>query len=79
MECAAICYASAQLMSLGGQNAKELCRICAETCEACGAECSRHEAKHCQECANVFFDVPKNALRWLHKQPIVGKGVHHTL
>lgn len=53
MECAAICYAAAQVMSLGGRNAKELCRICAEICEACAAECGKHETKHCQECAEA--------------------------
>lgn len=51
MECAAICYASAQLMSLGSQHAVEICRICADICEACGRECSRHENDHCQRCA----------------------------
>ena len=51
MECAAICYAAAQLMSLGSERAKEICRICADICEACGAECSQHHTEHCQECA----------------------------
>ncbi len=51
MECAAICYASAQLMSLGSSFANDICRICADICEACAKECSRHEADHCQRCA----------------------------
>jgi hypothetical protein len=52
MECAALCYAAAQLMSLGSEQAKALCRICAEACEACGAECGKHAHNtHCQECA----------------------------
>ncbi len=51
MECAAICYAAAQLMSLGSDKAKELCRLCAEMCEACGTECGKHENEHCKECA----------------------------
>ena len=55
MECAAICYASAQLMSLGSSKAKELCRLCADICEACGNECGQHasHSKHCQECAEA--------------------------
>ncbi len=53
MECAAICYAAAQMMSLGSDKAKELCRICADLCEACGTECGGHENKHCQECARL--------------------------
>jgi len=54
MECAAICYASAQLMSLSSSRAKEVCRICADICEACGKECGKHtHSKHCQECAEA--------------------------
>jgi hypothetical protein len=54
MECAAICYASAQLMSLGSEKAKDICRICADICEACGDECAKHtHSDHCQECAEV--------------------------
>ena len=49
MECAAICYASAQLMSLGSDKAKEICRICADICEACAAE--SHERNYRSECA----------------------------
>lgn len=51
MECAALCYAAAQLMSFGSSKAKELCGLCADLCEACGNECARHEVTHCQECA----------------------------
>lgn len=53
MECAAICYAAAQLMSLGSEKAAEICRICADMCDACGAECSKHQTEHCKECADM--------------------------
>ena len=53
MECSAICYTAAQLMSLGSEKANEICRICADICEKCGAECSNHESEHCQECAVI--------------------------
>ena len=53
MECAAICYAAAQLMSLGSSYATDLCKICAAICEACGNECTNHETEHCQECAKA--------------------------
>src|SRR5690606_2861411 len=43
MECAAICYAAAQVMSMGGQKAKELCALCADICDACAEECGQHE------------------------------------
>jgi hypothetical protein len=54
MECAALCYAAAQLMSLGSEQAGTLCLICAELCDACGAECGRHaHSAHCRECAEA--------------------------
>ena len=51
MQCASICYAAAQLMSLGSDKAKDLCMLCADICEACAAECGKHENEHCRECA----------------------------
>jgi hypothetical protein len=51
MECAAMCYASAQLMSLGSDKAKDICRLCATFCNECGNECAKHETEHCRECA----------------------------
>ena len=51
LECAAICYATAQLMSLNSDKVKELAKICAVVCDACAEECSKHTNVHCQECA----------------------------
>lgn len=51
MECAAICYAAAQLMSLGSGLSKAFCKLCAEQCRKCAAECSKHNNEHCRECA----------------------------
>lgn len=53
MECAALCYAAAQLMSLGSGKANQLCKLCADMCDECGAECSKHDNEHCQECAQM--------------------------
>jgi hypothetical protein len=53
MQCAAICYAAAELMSLDSSKAKELCEICAQICEECGKECQKHQNEHCQECAKA--------------------------
>ena len=53
MECAALCYTAAQLMSLGSDKAKEICRLCADACQACADECSQHDTKHCRECAEL--------------------------
>ena len=53
MECAATCYATAQLMSLGSSYAIQVCSVCADICDACAAECGKHSNEHCQECAEI--------------------------
>lgn len=53
MECAAICTAAAQLMSLGSEQAVALCKLCAEICHKCAAECAQHDHPHCQACAEA--------------------------
>jgi hypothetical protein len=63
MECAALCTATAQLLSLGSPHASALAKICAAACEACAAECSKHTNVHCQECATackICADYCKN-------------------
>ncbi len=55
-ECAAACYASARLMSMGGEHALLFCHACAEICEVCAEECETHAAhgmKHCLACAEA--------------------------
>jgi len=51
MECAAICYATAQLISMNSDQAAQVSKICAASCEACAAECRKHDTDHCLECA----------------------------
>jgi hypothetical protein len=53
MECAAICTATAQLLSLGSPHATALAKICADACAACATECSKHTNEHCKECAEA--------------------------
>lgn len=54
MECAAICYSAAQLMSMGSTRAEEVCRLCAELCTECAIECEKHpDTEHCAECARA--------------------------
>lgn len=52
-DCAALCKLAAESMVRGGPGVKEICRSCAELCEACGRECGKHEAEHCQLCAEA--------------------------
>ena len=56
MECALICSSAAQLMSLGSQRSKEICKVCAEMCKDCGEECSKHKNDHCRECARICLE-----------------------
>jgi hypothetical protein len=55
MDCAAICRMAAAFMSRGSDYAMELCRLCAEICQACGDECAKHEMEHCQQCARACY------------------------
>jgi len=56
LECSAICYAAAQLMSLGSESVNSICKICADICETCGTECANHNNEHCQECSIACND-----------------------
>ena len=53
MDCAAICQLSAAATARGSEHAKEICRLCANICEACAQECEKHKAPHCQSCAKA--------------------------
>ena len=53
MECAALCYAAAQLMSLGSAKSIVVCRLCAGVCEACANECGKNDNEHCKECVDA--------------------------
>jgi hypothetical protein len=63
MECAAICTVTAQLMSLGSEKAKDISRLCAEICEACGKECGQHHTERCQECAKTCLRCAEECRR----------------
>ena len=51
--CAEMCALAAREMARGSMFANQTCRLCAEICQACGDECSKHQMDHCQECAEV--------------------------
>src|SRR5687767_13612798 len=52
-ECAIICSAAAELMSIGSARVKEIARLCAVMCDECAKECSKHMDDHCMECAEA--------------------------
>jgi len=55
VDCAEICWAAASYESRGSQFAHDICRVCAEICDACGAECEKHAGhmEHCRTCAEA--------------------------
>lgn len=56
LECAAICRAAVEVMSLGGRLSAEICACCADSCTACADECDKHAAMgmdHCRACADA--------------------------
>lgn len=51
VECAMMCQMSVSMMSMNGQFSKEHCRLCAQICDKCAAECAMFKDEHCQKCA----------------------------
>lgn len=66
-ECARLCRDVADLTSLharlmarGSGYSSTLAEACAEACEACADECSKHDADHCQVCADVLRECAES-------------------
>jgi len=53
LECAALCTATAQLISMGSDRAKDLCRLCADVCEGCAAQCGKFQNETLITCADL--------------------------
>jgi hypothetical protein len=52
IECAIVCRATAELLSIDSRYTKELCSLCAAICNACAEECEKHIGMEaCKECA----------------------------
>jgi hypothetical protein len=49
-DCADICFMAVAFMARGSNYAKQICALCADICDACGAECARFKDDHCQRC-----------------------------
>ena len=52
-ECADICSLLLQAITRNSSNVAVLAKACQEICEACAAECSKHDHDHCQACAKA--------------------------
>lgn len=55
-ECADMCGYLEQAITRKSPFVKELASVCAIICEACAAECEKHDHEHCQQCAKACFD-----------------------
>ena len=53
MECADVCRLAAASMARGDEHVQAICALCADICQACGDECTKHPMDHCQECAEA--------------------------
>ncbi len=62
-QCALVCAATAQLMSIGGDHAALLCGPCADICDACAEECEKHDHDHCRECAEACRNCAEECRR----------------
>ena len=56
IDCAEICRTTAILLARDSKHGKHLLKECIEVCEACFAECSKHEHDHCKACAKASRD-----------------------
>jgi len=54
LDCSDICEATARLgLRRSGDDQAMLRELCARMCEACAAECERHDHEHCKLCAQI--------------------------
>ena len=54
IDCAEICALAVGFISRGSAHAQHILDECADICEACATECSKHaHMDHCRECAEA--------------------------
>ena len=51
--CAEVCSTLAQVLATKFEDVDDLVRYCQKVCNACADECSQHDHKHCQDCAEA--------------------------
>jgi hypothetical protein len=65
LECAVVCRATAELMTLGSAYSSQICKICASICNACAEKCEQHAnmgMEHCKECAEACRACAKETM-----------------
>jgi hypothetical protein len=51
--CAEVCSTLNQVLSTKYKDVQGLIDYCIKVCEACAAECEKHEHQHCKDCAKA--------------------------
>ncbi len=51
--CAEVCSTALKLVTFKSQFTESYLKVCAEICNACADECSKHKHQHCQDCAEA--------------------------
>jgi hypothetical protein len=66
-DCSDICEATARLGTRRTGDDQpiliELLELCARMCEACAAECERHDHEHCRLCAQICRECAADCMR----------------
>ena len=75
MDCADICRSPVGYMSRGSVHAYALCQLCADICDACADECSKHPMDHCRECADACHRCADECRRMPHQR---GSSTQHA-
>ena len=53
-DCASICLLAMEAMASGSDFVKQICKLCADICNACEVECEKHShMEHCKTCAEA--------------------------
>tara|TARA_R110002012_G_scaffold48838_1_gene126772 strand:+ start:107 stop:430 length:324 start_codon:yes stop_codon:yes gene_type:complete len=51
--CAEVCSTLSQVLATKFEDVDDLVRYCQKVCNSCADECSQHDHKHCQDCAEA--------------------------
>ena len=56
IDCSEICSVTAAFVARNSESTATILALCGEICKACGDECQKHDADHCQRCATICFE-----------------------
>lgn len=69
LDCATLCRTASALLARDSDFALEACRLCVTACEACAAECARHDMDHCRVCAEACRNCAEECQRTIGQAP----------